>query len=538
MPARGGTPAAYVNGMGQGAMRRGSRGCPWAVLAVQICVLLMPAAMVAQPVADDAARFAVRHGGPAWTTPDGQWTETARHAIARLRLADRQGLDPADYAVADGPADAAGRAARDAALTRAVLRYMHDVHLGRVDPRRLGLALPAWDEPHDFVLLLHEALVGQELDAALERLAPPFPVYRALVDALAHYRELARQPWPPLPAITASVKPGQPYAGLAALRVRLGTLGDLASPSVLDGDRAGPLDAPTSAALARFQVRHGLTGDSVLGPRTLAALQVTPTARVAQIVLALERLRWTPDLGTRRVIAVNIPMFALATWEAGGLDGPPALTMDVIVGRAVRTQTPVFAARLDRVIFRPYWNVPWSIVRDEVLPAIRRDARYLTRQQMELVRGGGDDAPVVPGDAAGVAALARGEVRLRQRPGPHNALGLVKFVFPNDDSVYMHGTPAPVLFARDRRDFSHGCIRVEDPAGLAAWVLGDRGWTRPRVEAAMAEATNERVDLASPVDVVLFYLTAAVDPASGALHFADDVYGHDARLARALALPR
>ncbi len=161
------------------------------------------------------------------------------------------------------------------------------------------------------------------------------------------------------------------------------------------------LDAATSAALARFQARHGLTGDGVLGTRTLAALQVTPAARVTQITLALERLRWVPDLGARRVIAVNIPMFALAAWEAGRLAGPPAFTMPVIVGRAVRTQTPVFAATLDRVVFRPYWNVPRSIVRDEVLPAVRRDPRYFGRQQMELVRGGGDDAPVVPAATCG-----------------------------------------------------------------------------------------------------------------------------------------
>ena len=526
-------------------MRRegcGASGTRWFALAVvAVAVVIAGGGVSAQGVApatrgDDVSRFAALHGGAAWTTADGQWTTAARLVLERLRAADTQGLDPAAYGLPTADASPAARGAREAALTRAVLRYMHDLHLGRVDPRRLGLQLAAWDEPHDFVVVLHDGLVRQQRDAALDALAPPFPVYRALVDQLARYRALATPPWPPLPAIAASVKPGQAYAGLVPLRARLRALGDLVGDRVGEGG-AAVLDAGTSAALARFQVRHGLTGDGVLGARTLAALQVTPAARVTQITLALERLRWVPDLGARRVIAVNIPMFALAAWEAGRLAGPPALTMDVIVGRAVRTQTPVFAATLERVIFRPYWNVPVSIVRDEVLPAVRRDPRYFERQQMELVRGGGDDAPVVPADAAGVAALARGDLRVRQRPGPHNALGLVKLVFPNDDSVYMHGTPAPALFARDRRDFSHGCIRVEDPAGLAAWVLGDQGWTRARAEAAMAQGNNVAVE-ASPVDVVLFYLTAAVDPATGAMHFADDLYGHDARLARALAAQR
>ncbi|MEZ5416626.1 MAG: L,D-transpeptidase family protein [Vicinamibacterales bacterium] len=337
----------------------------------------------------------------------------------------------------------------------------------------------------------------------------------------------------PLPAV--SVKVGATWSGLDAVRTRLRAFGDLAPG---DGGSGPAYDAATAAAVSRFQARHGLEPDGVLGRRTAAALQVSPGQRAAQIELALERLRWVPDLGTRRVIAVNIPMFQLATWEAGRLREPPARVMKVIVGEAVRTETPVFLETLSHVIFRPYWNVPASIVHNEVLPALRRNPRYLERQHMELVRGPGDDAPIVPADAAGLAALAQDAVRLRQRPGPANALGLVKFVFPNRDSVYMHGTPTPALFARDRRDFSHGCIRVEDPAGLAAWVLdGVSGWTPERIADAMQGADNTRVDVAAPIDVVLFYLTAAADPA-GAVRFADDIYGHDRALAAALSALR
>ena len=191
---------------------------------------------------------------------------------------------------------------------------------------------------------------------------------------------------------------------------------------------------------------------------------------------------------------------------------------------------------MEQVIFRPYWNVPRSILRDEVLPALRRDAGYLARQDLEVVRGEGDDAMVVALDAAALSGLAAGTLRVRQRPGPRNALGLVKFMFPNSNNVYMHGTPAVSLFARERRDFSHGCIRVADPPALAAWVLGRQrqDWPAARIAAAMADADNVGVPLDAPIDVAIFYLTAAVLPEDGAVHFADDLYGHDAALSRAL----
>lgn len=191
------------------------------------------------------------------------------------------------------------------------------------------------------------------------------------------------------------------------------------------------------------------------------------------------------------------------------------------------------------MIFRPYWNVPRSIVRSEILPALERDLRYLDRHDMEMVRGPGDDASPVAATTANVARLRQGTLRLRQRPGPQNALGLVKFVFPNDANVYIHGTPAQALFARDRRDFSHGCVRVEEPAALAAWVLqGQPEWTRERIAAAMHGPAPLPVPLAQPIQVVLFYLTAAVMPGDGTIHFAEDIYRHDARLDRALSAAR
>jgi murein L,D-transpeptidase YcbB/YkuD len=264
-------------------------------------------------------------------------------------------------------------------------------------------------------------------------------------------------------------------------------------------------------ALARYRL---LAADGALEPPP----STVPLAwRVRQIELALERLRWLPHLGDERFVAVNIPMFHLWAFDALRPDGKASFQTRVIVGRALNTRTPVFVEQMEEVIFRPYWNVPPSIIRNEILPALARHPGYLRAHNMEVV-----SAPGAP-------------LRVRQRPGPSNALGLVKFVFPNDDNVYMHATPAPALFGRPRRDLSHGCVRVEDPVGLAEWVLGDQpDWTRERILAAMNGPASSRVELPRPIRVILFYLTAVVTPEDGVIHFAEDIYGHDARLHQAL----
>lgn len=546
----------------RGVTTRGSFGRMGLVLAAMAVAPCLAWAPAGQPVVDDPARLAAvartlgasavesdgvarvyraRAAATVWTTPRGTLSEAAMAMTARFEAAATHGLDPAAYqlpAVLDRAPLAGDRlATRDVALTLATLRYMRHLHLGRVDPRRLGLRLQVWAEPHDFPRLLADALGAGRVPAVVDGLAPPFAVYRALMAALTRYRALGADGLPPVPAVTTAVRAGDAWPGVAAVARRLVAFGDLDPSAAPPGTAI--YDEPLVTAVRRFQTRHGLTADGTIGTRTVAALQVPVASRADQIALALERLRWLPDLGTRRVVVVNIPMFRLWTWDAGPLDVPPVATMGVIVGRAQVHETPVFVETLDHLIFRPYWNVPASIVRDEVLPAIRRRPGYLASQQMELVRGPGDDADVVAATPEAIAALAAGTLRLRQRPGPHNSLGLVKFVFPNSESVYMHGTPAPALFARDRRDFSHGCIRVADPPALAAWALtGVPGWTPARIAAAMAAETSERVAVAAPIDVVLFYMTASVGPDDDRLHFAEDIYGHDRALARALAAAR
>ncbi|HJS46963.1 MAG TPA: L,D-transpeptidase family protein, partial [Gemmatimonadales bacterium] len=290
--------------------------------------------------------------------------------------------------------------------------------------------------------------------------------------------------------------------------------------------------------LRRFQQRHGLEPDGVLGRRTRAALRVPFTKRVRQLELALERLRWLPDLRHESFLLVNIPDFTLYAFDAArGTSGLPSRWMRVIVGRAVDTETPIFDEWMRVVIFRPFWNVPTSIAQRELLPQAREDTAWAGRQGYDVVRAAGpEDGPALPATADALDSVAAGTFRFRQRPGPQNALGRVKFIFPNAEAIYLHDTPERGLFARERRDFSHGCIRVEDPAWLAWWVLRDQpAWVPDSVAAALAgPAVPRKVRLTAPLRVIIFYATAAVGP-DARVAFYEDVYGHDQALERALA---
>jgi murein L,D-transpeptidase YcbB/YkuD len=256
--------------------------------------------------------------------------------------------------------------------------------------------------------------------------------------------------------------------------------------------------------------------------------------RVRQIELTLERWRWLPDTVPARYAVVNIPGFRLYMFQNDPAAAHPELRMNVIVGQAGRRGTPVFTGTMQQVVFRPYWDVPLSIARKETLRDIRRKPGYMEREELEIVRGGDDAAVVHAPTARNLDRVAAGTMRIRQRPGPKNALGLVKFVFPNDYNVYLHGTPAQQLFAESRRDFSHGCIRVEDPPALAELVLrGQAGWDRAAIEAAMADTVTRRVRIERPIAVYILYQTVVVGE-DGVVRVYRDVYGYDARLERVL----
>jgi murein L,D-transpeptidase YcbB/YkuD len=507
-------------------------------LAVEVAALR--AQLPAAEGRDLSTLYEKTGGRAAWLLPDGNLGSSVRRSIGMLADAAADGLDPADYDVAGitarlsaFPASTPAQAAAlDVRLSAAVLRFYRHLHFGRVDPRTLGLPFRGPADTHDLAELLHVAMGQARVVERARDLAPPFTQYALLREHLTRYRQMAASFSGTL-AFTTTVRPGDAYSDLATLHRLLVTLGDLPADQPLP---AGIYDESMAAGVRRFQARHGLDTDGVIGRATQAALTVPIASRVRQFELALERLRWLPDLSGSRIVAVNIPMFRLFAWNSLPSTAPPALSMKVVVGRAVRTQTPVFADQMEHVIFRPYWNVPASILRNELLPQVRRNPAYLARQNLEIVLGDGDNSPVLPPTPDNIARLGQGGVRLRQRPGPDNSLGLIKFMFPNENDVYMHDTPATQLFQRSRRDFSHGCIRVEDPVGLAEWVMSDLPeWSRDAIVAAMrGHTSNRRIDLPEPIQVVIFYTTVIVQPEDGAVHFADDIYGHDARLEKVL----
>jgi murein L,D-transpeptidase YcbB/YkuD len=484
-------------------------------------------------------------GGAAPAQPSAPQFDAAqaRAALALLADAASHGLDPLDYAVP------ALRRALDAAplpdprtgqaLAQAMQQFLVDLHDGRLGAAqrpRHGATLQR--PPFDAAGVLRAALALQDLPQAVQRAAPALPQYARLRDALARYRALAdhaawQQPLPALPRASGraapALDPGQAWPGLPLLSARLQALGDAPA----DLPPADLYDAARVAAVEAFQRRHGLLADGVLGRATWAALQVPPEARVRQLELALERLRWTPLLTGSRMIVVNIPEFVLRAYEVRGERiVRVAAEMKVIVGKSLDTRTPLIHEDLRRIEFQPFWNVPASIARKELVPRLQRDPGHWQREGFEFVGRDGAADPVL--DEAKLQAVLAGQLRIRQRPGPRNALGDIKFVFPNRDAIYLHHTPAVGLFERPRRDFSHGCIRVEQPVALAAFALqGLPGWDDARIRAAMSpETLPSTVALAQPVPVVIAYGTALVK--ENKVHFFDDLYGHDRALDAAL----
>lgn len=459
----------------------------------------------------------------------------ARLALLLLREAGSHGLDPGHYGVEQlerrlpVSADPAAGAAFERDLSEAMLRYLRELRFGRTPSvyRAPGDGAGRFDAAGYLAAALREGRLAR----AMQEAAPALPLYRQVQASLAHYRELARlyPEWPPLPAVGAALAAGSRYTGAALLRERLRLLGDLDESDAPAGadERYTPALA---AALARFQARHGLAPHGLLDRPSLAALAVPLPQRVAQLELTLERLRWLPPLAPGPVVAVNLPSYRLWAFDTSADEAAAPLEMRIIVG-AARTPTPLFIGQMRYLELNPYWNVPRSIVIDEILPKLARNPAYLRRNRMELVSSGGQ---VLHADGGAGAALRAGSARLRQRPGAGNALGAVKFAMPNPDNIYLHSTPSQELFDRARRDLSHGCIRVERPLELAQFVLAGHGnWDIAALAAAIGSGKTRTISLPAPVPVVLFYATAVVDQA-GRVEFAEDVYGKDAPLLRAL----
>jgi murein L,D-transpeptidase YcbB/YkuD len=279
-------------------------------------------------------------------------------------------------------------------------------------------------------------------------------------------------------------------------------------------------------------MRHGLESNGVLNAATVKKLNTPSSQRITQLQLAMERMRWLPHRFQEPPVIVNIPEFRLYALND---QYRSIFTMKVVVGRAYGHQTPIFASQIKSVIFRPYWNVPESIVKAELIPHLKKNPSYFSQNDYEIVDRHENVVSEEADNKEVIAQLIAGKVRVRQMPGPQNALGLLKFEFPNQYDVYMHGTPAKALFARTRRDFSHGCIRLEDPVELAKWILQDRPeWSEENMRAAMNGDTRVEVKLKEPIPVLIFYSTAVVLD-GGEAHFYDDIYGLDAELEQILA---
>jgi len=490
------------------------------------------------------AIYAKRQYRPLWNSDD-QITKQARALVAILDGANTYGLRPQDYGSAILQAEVSnvlGPSARpqqwaqfDVALSIAAHRFLNHLHYGRVSPERAGFKLGTPHHDLDIEAQL-EPLATADVVAFVAKTEPQFHHYALLKQALAKYRRLAADPTlTRLPAFTErSIKPGQSYGGAEKLRALLLATGDL--PSTTNVLSAGStLDPALSTALGNFQRRHGLTIDGALGKQTYAALTTPLSVRVRQIELTLERWRWLPEFESSPII-VNIPQFKLFAFANADDREENFVQMDVIVGRSFpHTRTPVFTGDMKYVVFRPYWDVPYDIMKREMLAEIRKQPGYLESKHLEIVRGQTDAAAPVAPTPENIDELAAGRLRLRQRPGPDNALGAIKFILPNSYNVYLHSTPEHRLFSESRRTFSHGCIRVSDPVPLAQYVLRNQkdAWPRSRIEAAMDGAPATRVNLDKPIRVMILYGTA-VAADSGNVYFLDDVYGHDRKLEQLL----
>lgn len=474
---------------------------------------------------------------------DGRPNAEAQQALTLLKQAADDGLNPQDYATdylqqalsrftSTPAANDEAISQLDDALTHAMQRYLTDLRFGRVDPGKIhaNFNLHTPDKSR-IESELRSAVAEHRLAALVQQSHPPLPAYGALRRALAQYRQLRQHPGlqtalPPLP--TRKLQPGQNYSGLAVLTQRLIVLGDLPPNTATPANYSGALVDGVKA----FQKRHGLETDGVIGKGTLGQLNVPPAARVRQIELSMERLRWTPLLQSQRMIVVNVPEFVLRAYDINNGKPDIKVTMKVIVGKALDTSTPLFDEDMRFIEFSPYWNIPISIARAEIIPKLRRDPAYFDQQGLEFVSNSGEVFSKL--SDANLDAVLRGQMRIRQRPGPKNALGDIKFVFPNNDNIYLHHTPAPQLFKRDRRDFSHGCIRVEEPVALAKFVLRDMPeWTEARIEEAMTKGESATLRLKEPLPVLIAYATALAD-VKGKVYFFADIYQLDPPLEKAL----
>ena len=473
---------------------------------------------------------------------DRKPTPQAQAVIGLFVQSDHKGLVPEDYDASRWPAriqmlqesvNDTELANFDAAMTVAVMRYIRALHIGRVNPKTLGRQLDVSSRRYDLGEFVYEKVISASDPAAVVKtVEPAFPGYVRALDALHRYREFAKvDSGKPMPVPVKPIAPGGIYADLPRLSQLLQLVGDLPANTRVDPNSTA-YQGTLAEAVKSYQVRHGQLPDGRLKAELIKEMNIPIAQRVRQIELTLERWRWLSHSFPQPPVVVNLPEFKLRTYDD---NHQVALYKTVIVGRAYGHKSPVFEKEMKYVVFRPYWEVTPTIQRAEIVPHVEKDRNYIAAKNFEVVTG--DGKVVTDGRISDevLTGLKSGHLRVRQKPGPDNSLGLVKLIFPNEDNVYLHGTEAPQLFANEQRDLSHGCIRVQNPADLAAWALRNNpGWNLERVQSMMnGTQDNVTVNLEKPIPVLILYGTVAVDEKNNVFFF-DDVYGYDKQLDEAL----
>jgi len=478
---------------------------------------------------------AVNAGGNVTYTP----SQAAVEFVASANLVLLRGLDPTDYDARKLPAymlmlnTPADRAEFDVAFSANAIRIVRALHDGRLRPSEahaeLRIPRPRFDASAAVRAMADSAQIEKRLDAA----EPPFIHYQLLKKSLARYRLLrgdsALKQLPPL-AKKQIIHPGEPYDGTPQLRKLLTAVGDLPLPDYGPNPDSTLLLGDVLEGLRRFQARTGLEADGNIGPMTFAALRRPFDARVSTIELSLERWRWLPhDFGAPPIL-VNLPAFRLYAFRGTSDNEAELLTMDVAIGGSFNKKTPIFSDTLSTVVFSPYWDVPISISKNEIIPKARTDLAYLAKNRYEIVRGDADNSPVLPASTGALDMVLKGTARIRQIPGTNNSLGGVKFLFPNSYNIYFHDTPSRKAFSKARRDVSHGCIRLSQPALLAELLLSDQPeWTTAAIDSSMKMASPKRVAVKQPRPVFILYSTAMATQ-DGQTQFYPDIYGYDREL--------
>ena len=474
--------------------------------------------------------YEVRNWEPAWTRA------MLRQLYEQVQRSVEHGLNPEDFHVRQLGArlqskakEAVYRADTEILCTDALARLAFTLKFGKLDPTSID---QAWNfsrtiDGHDPIKVFDEVLSSGDITTALENAEPDLVEYDRLQNALVEYLDIqARGGWPTVPE-GEGLKLGSTGPRVTALRERLKVTGDL--------EDTGPTDPAVfgeglEAAAKRFQWRHGIDADGKVGPRSLEELNVPVEKRIDQIRANLERARWVFRDVEDTYVIVDIAGYHLDLVENSQL----VWSTNVQVGKT-RHATPVFKSTLKYIDFNPTWTIPPGILRNETLPAIRRDPDYLSRNNMRVVTTSGKIVDPTTIDWAATAGKGF-PYMIRQEPGTRNALGQVKFIFPNEYMVYLHDTPSKGLFARTERAFSHGCIRTQNPFDFAENLLDDQGWDRARIDQVVESRKNTRVKLEKPVTVMLLYWTTDVD-ADGTVHFRNDVYNRDPRIIAGLAEP-